>query len=71
MLANNLFMGWRRAEESVTVVQFIMVGIFLGIAYFLLLIFADFGTQSAVVQFGGFVVILAVIIITVRKLFPK
>jgi hypothetical protein len=71
MLANNLFMGWQRAEESVTVVQFIMAGIFLGIAYFLLQVVADFGSQSAAVQFGGFAGILAVIIIAVRKMFPK
>lgn len=71
MLANNLCMGWQRAEESVTIVQFIMAGIFLGIAYFLLLIFADFGSQSAAIQFGGFAVILGVIILIVRKMFPR
>lgn len=54
-----------------TVVQFIMAGIFLGIAYFLLLIFADFGSRSAAIQFGGFAVILGVIILIVRKMFPR
>lgn len=54
-----------------TIVQFIMAGIFLGIAYFLLLIFADFGSQSAAIQFGGFAVILGVIILIVRKMFPR
>ena len=53
-----------------TVVQFIMIGVFLGIAYFLLLVFADFGSQSAAVQFGGFAVILGAIILVVRKMFP-
>lgn len=71
MLANNLCMGWQEAEESVTAVQFIMTGVFLGIAYFLLQVFADFGTRSAAIQFGGYAVILGATILIVRKMFPR
>lgn len=61
---------WQRAEESVTVVQLIMTGILFGIAYFLLLVFADFGSQGTAVQLGGFAVMLGAIILIVRKMFP-
>jgi len=48
-----------------------MSGIFIGIAYFLLVVFADFGSQSSAIQFGGFAVILGAIIVGVRKMFPR
>lgn len=48
-----------------------MTGIFLGMAYFLLLVFADFGSQSTGVQLGGFAVMLGTIILIVRKMFPR
>lgn len=70
VLANNQFGGRTRTEESVTLVQLIMSGIFAGIAYFLLQVFADFGAQSAAVQFGGFAAVLVLIVVTVRKMFP-
>ncbi|WP_337660047.1 hypothetical protein [Anderseniella sp. Alg231-50] len=53
-----------------TFVQLIMAGIFFGIAYFLLQVFTDFESQSTAVQFGGFAVVLGVIVVTVRKMFP-
>ncbi len=68
---DNLFWGWRGTEESVTLVQLIMIGIFAGVAYFLLQVFADLGDQSAAVQFGGFAAVLMLIVITIRKMFPR
>lgn len=68
--SNNLVGAWQRAEENVTFVQLIMAGIFFGIAYFLLQVFTEFGSQSTTVQFGGFAVLLGVIVVTVRKMFP-
>lgn len=53
-----------------TFVQLIMTGIFFGIAYFLLLVFADFGRQGAAVQFGGCAVVLGAIVVFIRKMFP-
>ncbi|MEO9874373.1 MAG: hypothetical protein ABJM26_06215 [Anderseniella sp.] len=53
-----------------TFVQLIMTGIFFGMAYFLLRVFADFGSQSAAAQFGIFAIILVAIIVFVRKMFP-
>ena len=53
-----------------TFVQLIMTGIFFGVAYFLVLVFADLGSQSAEVQFGGFAVMLGAIVLFVRKMFP-
>lgn len=53
-----------------TLIQLVMSGIFIGIAYFLLVVFADFGSQSSALQFGGFAVILGAIIVGVRKMFP-
>ena len=67
---DNLFAGRLGTEEGVTFVQLIMTGIFACIAYILLQVFADFGAQSAAVQFGGFAAILVLIIVTVRKMFP-
>ncbi|MEM7636616.1 MAG: hypothetical protein AAF299_18765 [Pseudomonadota bacterium] len=54
-----------------TFVQLIMIGIFLGMAYFLLLVFADFGSRSTAVQLGGMAVVLGAIIVIVRKMFPR
>jgi len=47
-----------------------MSAIFIAIAYFLLVAFADFGSQSSALQFGGFAVIIGAIIVGVRKMFP-
>ncbi len=54
-----------------TFVQLIMTGIFAGIAYFLLLVFADFGGLSAAAQFSGLAAVLVLIVVTVRKMFPR
>jgi len=54
----------------VTIVQLIMSCIFAGIAYFLLVAFADFGSQSSAIQFGGFAIIIVAIVLGVRKMFP-
>ena len=54
-----------------TFVQLIMTVIFFGMAYFLLLVFADFGSQSTAVQFGGFAIVLGAIVLGVRKMFPR
>ncbi len=54
-----------------TFVQLIMIGIFAGIAYFLLLVFADLGDQSTAVQFGSFAAVLVLVVLTVRKMFPR
>lgn len=70
VLTNNQFGRRTGTEENVTLVQLIMTGIFAGIAYFLLQVFADFGAQSAAVQFGGFAGVLVIIVFTVRKMFP-
>ena len=70
-LTNNLVVAWHRAEGGVTFVQLIMTVIFFGMAYFLLLVFADFGSQSTAVQFGGFAVVLGAIVLGVRKMFPR
>jgi hypothetical protein len=70
VLVNNLSVVQQRAEESVTLVQLIMTGIFLGMAYFLALVFADFGSQSTAVQLGGLAVMLGAIVLLVRKMFP-
>ena len=70
VLVNNLSLVQQRAEESVTLVQLIMTGIFLGMAYFLALVFADFGSQSTAVQLGGLAVMLGAIVLLVRKMFP-
>jgi len=70
ILVNNLPVVQQRAEESVTLVQLIMTGIFLGMAYFLVLVFADFGSQSTAVQLGGSAVMLGAIVLFVRKMFP-
>ena len=48
-----------------------MSAIFIGIAYFLLTVFADFGSQSSAIQFGAFAVIVGAIIVGVRKMFPR
>jgi hypothetical protein len=69
-VTNNRFLVWQRVEESVTFVQLIMTAIFLGMAYFLLLVFADFGSQDTAVQFGVFAGVLGAIVIIVRKMFP-
>jgi len=39
-------------------------------AYFLALVFADFGSQSTAVQLGGLAVMLGAIVLLVRKMFP-
>ena len=70
VLVNNLSVVQQRAEESVTLVQLIITGIFLGMAYFLALVFADFGSQSTAVQLGGLAVMLGAIVLLVRKMFP-
>ena len=62
--------AWQFEEQILTLVQLIMIGIFIGIAYFLLVVFADFGSQSSALQFGGFAVIIGAIIVGVRKMFP-
>ncbi|NNJ76774.1 MAG: hypothetical protein HKP56_16640 [Anderseniella sp.] len=53
-----------------TFVQLIMTGIFLGMAYFLLRVFADFGSQDTAAQFGIFAILLVAIVVFVRKMFP-
>ena len=53
-----------------TFLQLIMSAIFVGIAYFLLTVFADFGSHSSALQFAGFAVIVVAIIVGVRKMFP-
>ncbi len=70
-LVDNLVWVWQSAESDVTFVQLIMIGIFLGMAYFLLLVFADFGSRSTAVQLGGMAVVLGAIIVIVRKMFPR
>lgn len=70
-LVDNLIWVWQSAESDVTFVQLIMIGIFLGMAYFLLLVFADFGSRSTAVQLGGMAVVLGAIIVIVRKMFPR
>ena len=66
----HLAAAWQFEEQILTLVQLIMIGIFIGIAYFLLVVFADFGSQSSALQFGGFAVIIGAIIVGVRKMFP-
>lgn len=61
---------WQFEEQILTLVQLIMIGIFIGIAYFLLVVFADFGSHSSALQFGGFAVIIGAIVVGVRKMFP-
>lgn len=53
-----------------TFVQLIMTGIFLGIAYFLLQVFVDLGSQGTAAQIGIFAIILVAIVVSVRKMFP-
>jgi hypothetical protein len=53
-----------------TFVQLIMTGIFLAMAYFLLQVFADFGSQGTAAQFGVFAILLVAIVVVVRKMFP-
>ena len=61
---------WRFEEKTLTFLQLIMSAIFVGIAYFLLTVFADFGSHSSALQFAGFAVIVVAIIVGVRKMFP-
>ena len=53
-----------------TFVQLIMTGIFLGIAHFLLQVFADLGSYGTAAQLGLFATILVAIVVFVRKMFP-
>ena len=54
-----------------TLVQLIMTGIFLGMAYFLLRVFADLGSHSTAARVGIFAIILVAIVVFVRKMFPR
>ena len=53
-----------------TFVQLIMTGIFVGMAYFLLRVFADLGSQDTAAQFGIVAILLGAIVVVVRKMFP-
>ena len=53
-----------------TIFQVVMTGVLFGIAYFLLVTFADFGSQYTTVHFVGLAVLLGAVVVTVRKMFP-
>ena len=60
----------KRDERFMNAMQVIMTVVLSGIAYFLLVAFAQFNSLDQTIQFGGIAAIVAASFLVVRKMFP-